>query len=94
VTTVGIPRDGDVDISEVVLLAPRMISESSAMGEAVGRSSRNRLLDAMPHTDAIVVFGGHFDEEAVSSAPLDRRLIACGTLFPVRDRFIAGRESG
>ena len=39
----------------------------------------------MPHTDAIVVFTTvASDEEAVTltRALLDRRLIACGTLFP------------
>src|SRR6476661_8476420 len=67
--------------------APRTISESSAIAwESCGRDrpQTSRYIPPMPHTDAIVVLTTvASDEEAVKLVRtlLERRLIACGTLF-------------
>src|SRR5215471_18159201 len=68
--------------------APRTMRASSAIArESCGpdRCETRSLYSVMPHTDAIIVLSTlASDEEAVTfvRALLDRRLIACGTIFP------------
>src|SRR5215470_12984749 len=68
--------------------APRTMRASSAIAwESCGPEPRetSRYIRSMPHTDAIVVLTTvASDEEAATfvRALLDRRLIACGTIFP------------
>src|SRR4249919_1711648 len=89
VTTVSLSR-GIVTsmLRRLCSRAPRTMRASSAIArESCGsdRGETSRYIRSMPHTDAIVVLTTvASDEEAVKLVRelLERRLIACGTLFP------------